>query len=79
MEKRLAEKSHSCDVEAIIYPHATHYVFPESLLKKMFPIGSGLFLKMAFKAAKQYPNECKQARIDIERRIVDSIQKWKNS
>ena len=79
MEKRLAEKPHSCEVEAAVYPHATHYVFPESLLKKMFPIGSGLFLKTAFKAAKEYPEECKQARIDIERRVVSSIKEWKNS
>ena len=79
MEKRLAERPHSCDVEAAVYPHATHYVFPESLLKKMFPVGSGLFLKMAFKAAKQYPEECRQARTDIERRIVSAINEWRDS
>ena len=79
MEKRLAERPHSCDVEAIVYPHATHYVFPESLLKKMFPVGAGLFLKMAFKAAKQYPEECKQARIDIDRRVTAAIREWRNS
>ena len=79
MEKRLAERPHSCEVETAVYPHATHYVFPESLLKKMFPVGSGLFLKMAFKAAKQCPEECRQARIDIERRIVSAINKWRDS
>ena len=28
MEKRLAEKPHSCEVEAVVYEHGTHFVFP---------------------------------------------------
>lgn len=33
MEKRLAEKQHTCDVEAAVYEHGTHFVFPEEMLK----------------------------------------------
>lgn len=76
-EKRLTEKSHDCDAEFLVYKHGTHFVFPESLLKKIFPIGSGLLLKMMFKAAKEYPEECKQTRIDIDRKMVKTIEEWK--
>lgn len=75
-EKRLSEKPHDCEVEALVYKHGTHFVFPESLLKKIFPIGSGLLLKMMFRAAKEYPEECKQTRIDIDRKMVKTIEDW---
>ena len=42
MEKRLAEKPHSCEVEAVIYEHGTHFVFPDGMLKTMLPVGSTL-------------------------------------
>lgn len=77
-EKRLTEKSHDCDAEFVAYKHGTHFVFPESLLKKIFPIGSGLLLKMMFKAAKEFPKECKETRIDIDKRLSKSIKEWIN-
>lgn len=77
-EKRLAEKPHDCDAEFVAYEHGTHFVFPDSLLKKIFPIGAGLLLKLMFKAAKEYPEECKKTRLDIERRILKAIKEWKN-
>jgi len=76
-EKRLAEKPHSCEVEAIAYEHGTHYVFPESLFKSIFPLGAGLLLKLMFRAAKEFPAECKETRKDIDRRIVRAIEEWK--
>ena len=33
MEQRMKEHPHTCRVEAVIYEHATHFVFPESMLK----------------------------------------------
>lgn len=77
-EKRLSEKPHDCEVEALVYKHGTHFVFPESLLKKIFPIGSGLLLKMMFKAAKEFPKECKETRIDIDKRLSKAIKEWIN-
>ena len=77
-EKRLTEKSHDCDAEFVAYKHGTHFVFPESLLKKIFPIGSGLLLKMMFKAAKEFPKECKETRIDIDKRLSKAIKEWIN-
>ena len=77
-EKRLSEKSHDCEVEALVYKHGTHFVFPESLLKKIFPIGSGLLLIVMFKAAKEFPKECKETRIDIDKRLSKAIKEWIN-
>ena len=77
MEKRLAEKQHTCDVEAAVYEHGTHFVFPEGMLKTMLPIGSGLFVKFAFKAAKKYPEECRKTRMDIEVLMTRAIAEWK--
>ena len=78
-EKRLNEKPHVCAVETAVYRYGTHFVFPESLLKSIFPVGAGLLLKLMFKAAKEYPKECKETRIDIERRMVRTLSEWKNA
>ena len=77
MEKRLSEKPHTCQVEAAVYQHGTHFVFPEGMLKTMLPAGSGLFLKWAFREARQYPKECRQTRMDIEKRMRRAIAQWK--
>ena len=77
-KRRLAEKPHDCDAELVAYKHGTHFVFPESLLKKIFPIGSGLLSKVMFKAAKEFPKECKETRIDIDKRLSKAIKEWIN-
>ena len=76
MEKRLSERPHACEVEAVVYKHGTHFVFPEGMLKTMLPIGSGLFVKLAFKAAKKYPEECRKTRMDIEVIMTRAIAEW---
>ena len=77
MEKRLAEKPHACEIETMVYAHGTHFVFPEGMLKTMLPVGSGLFVQLAFQAAKKYPKECRQTRIDIEKRMCRTLAEWK--
>ena len=79
MKQRLAERPHSCQLEAVIYEHGTHFAFPEGLIKAILPVGSGLMIRLAFAAAKKYPKECRRARQDIERRIEESIAEFKNS
>ena len=61
----------------MVYAHGTHFVFPEGMLKIMLPVGSGLFVKLAFQAAKKYPKECRQTRIDIEKRMCRTLAEWK--
>ncbi|MDO5546195.1 MAG: acyl-CoA thioester hydrolase/BAAT C-terminal domain-containing protein [Eubacteriales bacterium] len=79
MERRLAEHPHSCTVEAAVYQHGTHFVFPEGMIKTMLPVGSGLFVKLAFSAARQYPGECRETRLDIDRRLTEAIASWRSA
>ena len=76
MEERLAGMPHECEWEALLYEHGTHFVFPESMLKSMLPIGSGLLVRLMFKAGKEHPKECKETRIDIDRRLQEALHKW---
>ena len=75
MEKRLSEKPHECEVEAAVYAHGTHFVFPEGMIRTMLPIGSSLFVGMAF--SKKFAKECRDVRIDIERRATGAISEWR--
>ncbi|MFR6588699.1 MAG: hypothetical protein ACLUSL_13625 [Ruminococcus sp.] len=43
------------------------------MLKTMLPIGSNLFVKLAFQAARQAPQECRRH----ERRMRSVIAEWK--
>ena len=79
MEQRMKEHPHTCRLESVIYEHATHFVFPESMLKTMLPIGSGIFMKLAFQAARKYPKECQRARLDIDQRVRNAVAEWKSA
>lgn len=76
MDKRLQEHPHSCDYEAIVYEHGTHFVLPESLLRTAPPVGLKFVLKFVFRAAKEYPNECEATRKDIDKRLSAAIKEW---
>ena len=39
---------------------------------------TGLLIKLAFNTARKYPNDCKMARIDIDRRLTRVICDWRN-
>lgn len=76
MEKRLAERPHTCDCEALVYEHGTHFVLPESMLRTALPVGLKFVLKFVFKAAKDYPKECEATRKDIDRKLSAAIKGW---
>lgn len=76
MEKRLKVKTHDCDCEVLLYKHGTHFLFPQSLLTTMLPIGSSLMIKV-FDAGKKYPKECRQTRMDIDKKVTAAINIWK--
>lgn len=67
---------HECTCCALVYEHGTHFVFPDSLLRSILPIGSGLLVRMMFKAARQHPKECRDTRIDIDERITSALAQW---
>ena len=77
MEERLKNTNHECNVIVATYEHGTHFIFPDSMLKKMIPVFSGIFVKLAFKEARKYPDECKKTRIDIDKKVRKAIEKWK--
>ena len=76
MEKRLGKREHTCEVESYIYEHATHFVFPEGMVKTILPVGGDLLTRV-FAAGRKFPKECKAARIDIDRRITQAVNAWK--
>ena len=76
MYKRLKERPHECDYEALTYEHGTHFVLPETMLRKALPVGLKFVMKFIFKAAKDYPKECEQTRKDIDRRLSAALKQW---
>ncbi len=76
MEARLDTLPHESSFEAWMYAHGTHFAFPESMLKKMLPVGSSLLVRMMFRAGKEYPKECKETRVDIDRRLQEAMREW---
>jgi len=51
-------------------------VFPESMMKMMFPMGSGLLVSIMFKAGKKHLKECRETWIDIDRRLKKALAEW---
>lgn len=76
MDERLKARAHECRYEALIYEHGTHFAFPESMLRQIIPILPGFLVNHAFRAAREYPKECKETREDIDRRLNRAIQEW---
>lgn len=76
MDKRLKERPHECDYKALTYEHGTHFVLPETMLRKALPVGLKFVMKFIFKAAKDYPKECEQTRKDIDRRLSAALKQW---
>lgn len=76
MEKRLQSHSHQCDVMVLTYEHGTHFVFPQSLLKAMLPVCSGLLVRLAFEAGRKFPKECRATREDIDKNCRKAILQW---
>ena len=76
MEARLDTLPHESTFEAWLYEHGTHFAFPESMLKKMLPVGSSLFVRIMFRAGKEHPKECKETRVDIDRRLQKVMREW---
>ena len=76
LEQRLNQVPHEGVFEAWLYEHGTHFAFPESMLKLMLPVGSGLLVSFMFKAGKEHPKECRETRIDIDRRLQKVLREW---
>lgn len=76
MDERLKATPHESEYELALYHHGTHFVFPEGMLRQMLPVGVGLLVRAAFRAGRQYPKECRAARLDIDARVTRLLQEW---
>ena len=76
MEERLNGRPHDCTWESLLYEHGTHFVFPDSMLRSILPLFSGLLVKMMFKAGKEYPKACRETRRDIDEKLSRIIGEW---
>ena len=76
MVQRLEERPHECTWETLLYRHGTHFVFPQGMIKKMLPFGSGLLIGMMFKDGRKYSKECLATRKDLDKRLKTEITKW---
>lgn len=79
MDNRLKSHPHSCKYSVYLYEHGTHFVFPESVLKKALPVGADMLVNMSFSAAKKFPAECKAIRIDLDKKLTEEILDWKSN
>lgn len=76
MIERLKVNHHECRVAKLTYEYGSHFVFPQSMLEMVLPFGSSLLLGLTFKTLKEHPKECRQTRINIDRRLRRIIRGW---
>ena len=76
MEEHLGRLPHDSIYESWIYKHGTHFAFPQSMLKMILSVGSGLLVSFMFKTGKEHKKECLAARIDIDRRMKKTLAQW---
>ena len=48
---------------------------PETLLKIMLPGGADL-MSLAFRAGREFPEECRAVREDIDNKLSEIIREW---
>ena len=46
------------------------------MLKMMLPVGSGLLASYMFRAGKEHKKECRDTRIDIDRKLKQALTDW---
>ena len=76
MDRRLKERPHECEYEAVAYQYGTHFVLPESMLRMALPVGLKFVMRFVFRSAKEHPDECEAARKDVDRRLSSALQEW---
>ena len=76
MDERLKATPHESEYALALYPHGTHFVFPEGMFRQMLPVGSGLMVGAAFRAGRQHPKACRATRLDIDARVTRLLQDW---
>ena len=76
MAERHRHKPHSCKCAIMTYEYGSHFVFPQSMLESVLPVGSSLLLRLTFRTLKEHSKECLETRIDIDRKLRRILQIW---
>ena len=76
MKRRNDELSAKAQWHYLTYKYGTHFVYPDAIFKKLIPFGTQLLPNIMFKSARLHPEECKETRIDIERKLKFIINQW---
>ena len=77
MQKRLEERGGGCRCEVLICSHCSHFIFPESLFRRILPaFAVDWILPAVFRETRGYVKECRESRIDLDRRIRQMIREW---
>lgn len=63
---------------AYIYQHGTHYIYPESLMKMLFPVGDNYVIGKVFKEARDHTDACMDTRIDLDMKLKKILYDWTN-
>jgi hypothetical protein len=46
------------------------------MLKLMLPVGSSLLVSFMFRAGKEHPKECRETRLELDRRLQKALREW---
>ena len=76
MEKRLKDHDYSYGMEMHVYPVCSHYQFPETMIRKLLPVGSQFVMGKLWAIEKTNPKECVAARRDIDRIVRRVVAAW---
>jgi len=76
IDERLKNKPHKCRYKIFTYEHGSHFCFPQSMITRILPIGSGLALACAFESLRDFPIESRKTREDLDKKLSCLIYKW---
>ena len=75
MEARLREKNFPYPVDVLVYPFGTHFLVPDTLLRRAVPLVGGQIPRM-FVSGRKNAAQCRQARQEVERRLLEILKIW---
>ena len=79
MKKRIEESKNKCNMKVLIYDHCGHLIFPESMMKLLFPAFLiDMIIPRVFSESKGYLKECRKSRIDLDEYLQATIKEWIN-
>ena len=75
MKQRLEKKQSTLVCKIFTYEYGTHFLFPQSMLKKGLSFFSDLVV-LAFASGRKHYRQCKKSRIDVDVKIQAEIKTW---